>query len=521
MSAVNKSYIFLAAVGIIGIYSLLSLTKHGIGIGVDSVTYIGGAINLLSGNGYNIYTLAFNGENRPITIYPPFFSMVLAFLGLLHIEPIEGARLINSLFFGANILLAGLIINRVIYGSIWLLILASLLILSSTNMLAIHCFAWTEPMFIFFSVLGLYLLSLYVDNSKVIFLIFSSFSIAMGLLTRYAGIAPIISGIIGILLLRKGNWYKNTLYSFIFFIISILPISIWIIRNKYLYSDSVGRQFAYHPVGQKAFKEIITVISSWLLPSELLSTYLSELLLISLFIILSIAIYYMIKDSYKGNSDNKLGLLFSTTPLMFFIYFITYIPFILFSRSFFDAHLPMNNRIFSPLFIPFIIILFYIIYKNLIYYKHRYYIRYIFYAFCILLVAVNMAQGTKWALIKQKDGEGYSSAYWINSDTLKYIDKVASGIIFSNACDAIYIVTGKKCYPLPFKYDPTSLEKNKRYLYEMAFLKGHLEHENAVLCWLDELSWRKYLPSEEELKKELNLKLIDKFNDGKIYGIIE
>lgn len=98
---------------------------------------------------------------------------------------------------------------------------------------------------------------------------------------------------------------------------------------------------------------------------------------------------------------------------------------------------------------------------------------------------------------------------------------IASKKIYSNACDAIYIVTGKNCYRLPVKYDPTSLALNNNYILEIAAIKRQLEDKKAVLLWIDKLSWRRYLPSEEELKKELDLKIVQKYNDGKIYGIAE
>jgi hypothetical protein len=519
MSAARISYAFPAIFGIIGGFILLLITKHGIGIMVDSVTYIGGAINLLSGNGYSDYALSANSEIIPITKHPPLFSVVLAFLGLLNITPVVGARLINSFLFGANILLVGFIVNRETSGSIWLSMLASSLILTSNTMLSMHSSALTEPMFIFLSIIGLYLLCLYIDNYKTLFLIFAAFFVTMSLLTRYAGVALIISGIIGILLLGKGNWHKNILDSLILFIISILPISIWVIRNKYFYSDSVGRQFVYHPAGQEHIKASISIFSRYLFTFDNKSIYISQILLVALCVILLIATFHMIKDSYKDNAVNNLRTLFPTIPSIYFIYIITYLLFILFSKSFYDAYIPFDNRILSPLFIPFIVVLLYIIYRILSYYNYKVFLRCILYASCILLGALYIEEGTIWALNAQKDGMGYSSIFWKNSDTLNYIKIAPSERIYSNACDAIYILTGKICYRLPPKYDRTSLEINKRYLGEIALIKTQLENKSAVLCWLDNLSWRKYLPSEEELIKELHLKVIQKFNDGKIYGI--
>ena len=293
----------------------------------------------------------------------------------------------------------------------------------------------------------------------------------------------------------------------------------WVIRNKYIYSDAVGKKFVYHPAGQEHIKSAISVFSSYLFTFDINSIDMSHILLAGFCIILLIAVSKMIKNTYKDNIINSIKILFPTVPSLYFIYIMTYLLFILFSKSFYDAYIPFNNRIMAPLFMPFIIILFYTIYRIMSYYNYMVFLRFILYAFCILLGALYLVEGTKWAINAQKDGMGYSSNLWKNSEILNYIKMMPSKRIYSNACDAIYIITGKKCYRLPPKYNRTSLELNERYLGEIADIKAQLQNDSAVLCWLDNLSWRKYLPSEEELTRELHLKVIQKFNDGKIYGI--
>jgi len=499
MALSKKSYAFPVMVGIIGVFVLLLITRHGIGIWVDSVVYIGGALNLLSGNGYTNYILSANHGGIPITRFPPLYSMVLAFLGLLHITPVVGARLLNSLLFGCNILLAGLVVNRETQGSIWLSIISSILILTSTKMLWTHSFALTEPMFIFFSIMGLYLLCLYIENYKRILFIYSAFFIAMSLLTRYAGIAPLIAGIIGILLLRKENWYTNILDASIYFVISILPISIWLIRNKYYYSDLVGRPFVYHPVGIETFKEFILVFSGWLCPFLKMTDYVAFISM-AFFLILIIITIYMIKYNNVA-AFNELKPALPTIPIMYFIYLLVYIIFIIFSKSFYDAAIPIDNRILAPLFIPFFMVLLYIVYKIMTYHKSVTFIRYAIIVICVLYAAVYVDHGVRYAVKAQQDSIGYSSISWKNSEILNYISKEPLGRIYSNAWEAIYIIAHKRSYLLPFLYDSSTLEKNERYLDDVDLLKRHLENKDTVVVWLDKFSQKNICPRKKNLKK--------------------
>lgn len=516
-----KFYAYSAILGIIGFLSLLLITRHGIGVGVDSVTYIGGAKNLLNGKGFSAYTLSDNGINPPITRFPPLFSIVIAFTGYFNSNLIANTRMINSILFGANIILVGLILNKATYGSFWFSILGSFIILTSTSLLDVHSFAYSEPMSIFLSTLGLFLLCIYIESPKKIFLIISALIIAMALLTRYAAFPCIIAGIIGISLLSRTNYYKKLLDSLIYLLISTLPMAIWIVRNLYVSGDVTGRKFTYHIIGLKSFKAVFAVLSEWLLNSSHSSVYIKLLASLALIISIIILIYFIYnKDIIEFRDINGFARIsYPIIPSLYFIYCVCYLLFIFFSKSFIDAYIPIDNRMLSALFAPLVIILVYSMYK--IYSGPSLIVRYILCTFCILFAIFYLVQGSRWAVNIQKDGRGYSSLVWKKSETLNNLNGIISKIIYSNACDAIYIISGKSCYHIPFKYDPNSLEINKHYFSEISSLRKKIRNHKTILVWINKISWRKYIPSKKELIKELNLKLIRKYDDGAIYGTSE
>ncbi len=87
---------FLLALGLIAVSAvgvLLYSTPQGLGLSDDSIAYIAGARSLLSGQGYREAWLASNG---PVTHFPPGFSSILALIGLSGLDPLRGARFLNS-----------------------------------------------------------------------------------------------------------------------------------------------------------------------------------------------------------------------------------------------------------------------------------------------------------------------------------------------------------------------------------------------------------------------------------------
>src|SRR5918992_1443542 len=92
----------VAALGFLGI---LFCTPAGIGIYPDSVVYVGVARNLLQGQGVTYFDE--NGHMAPVTHYAPLYPLVIAGLGLTGIDPLEGARWVNAVFFAFNIRLVG------------------------------------------------------------------------------------------------------------------------------------------------------------------------------------------------------------------------------------------------------------------------------------------------------------------------------------------------------------------------------------------------------------------------------
>lgn len=67
--------------------------------------------------------------------------------------------------------------------------------------------------------------------------------------------------------------------------------------------------------------------------------------------------------------------------------------------------------------------------------------------------------------------------------------------------------------------NPTSRQINGNYLSELINMRDELERKDGVLVYFYTITWRWYLPSDDELKKRLQIRLFSKGADGSLYKV--
>ena len=161
-------------------------TRWGIGLSADSLVYIGGARNLLDGNG--VIYLNDVGELAPVNDYPPLYPAMIVGLALTGMDPLLAAKCINAFLFAANIVLisAFTFSSTLSYGAS---LAAALFAVTCFSMAQIHSMAWSEPVFVLSGFSGLILLGLYLQSGRRHLLYAEALAIAVSCLARYAGIA--------------------------------------------------------------------------------------------------------------------------------------------------------------------------------------------------------------------------------------------------------------------------------------------------------------------------------------------
>ncbi len=377
IKALISIYLFLSGAFIV----LFSTQIWGSGISHDSMYYIGAARGLSSGQGL-MTGLKFD-HVKPMVHYPPFFSGVLSLINFLGPDPMVGARLLNAILFGSLIVLIG----NMVYSyqrSLGAAVVGSLLVLSSRDLVEVHCMVWSEPLSNFLIFSGLYLLSRYLEDPKPSLLAAVVLIAGLEGITKFAGIPLIVAGSIGLIFYSRS---RKTLYSkvydaFIFSLLASLPLMLWLIRNYLETGRWVDRVIIYHQLTHQDLEIALRTLTQW-------SVFRHEYL-----ILLFLAILYIFQKAQP-----------KTLPRLMVIFILSYGVFLMISKLFIDRATPVDLRILSPVFIAFIVFLLCIV-GDL---KRS--IRNIFYLLCWVIIILSWGNTYKYVMYIHNNGMQLSSPF--------------------------------------------------------------------------------------------------------------
>ena len=509
--------ITIAVMALVGMASLATATRWGVGITTDSMTYIGVASNLLNGLGFTERNP--DGVTIPLIHYPPLFPALLAIPGVVGMEPSIAARWLNIILFGANILLVGLAVKRITRDSIWLPVFGSFLMLSSRGVLHIHSYAWTEPAFIFFALLGFLLLSAYLENSRLLFLVGSSGVIALAFLVRYPGLALVATGVVGILLLSKKGRRDRMVDALRFGVISSVPLVLWVARNSWVADSATGREIVFHPFGLGHVMQALRTVSIWLLPARIPEPMRVSLLVLVVFGIVNLGLL-MLRQERRVGARMFIKPFVHQMPYfvrLLAIFVVVYGLLLVGSISFADAETPLDDRILSPVYVSAVVFILYCMDALLRTPVRAPAVRVAVLVMCTLFAVVYLRRGTSWVAHGYNEGWGLASKTWQQSEILQSVRALRPETpIYSNGHDVIFFLTGRFAWRIPNRINPNVRQANSSYSSQLLEMRDRLESDGGVVVYFRSFS-RWYQPTEQELESELQLRAVTQSADGAIY----
>ena len=221
---VSDIAIILAALGGAA-HILIRTSNYGSELNTDSWGYISVAENLTEGYGFKDY------HERDYR-RGPLYSMLLALFGLVGINPIEAGRFVNIIGFGLIILLVGCWLSRQVNFR-FLAVVGSVTIMTSYSLSRLSSMLMTDTLFTLFTLLALVQIQLFIKSKELpsSFLALSALFTGLAIVTRYAGISILLTGVISILWKQHTQILRKLKCAIIYGILSIIPIGIWLTRN--------------------------------------------------------------------------------------------------------------------------------------------------------------------------------------------------------------------------------------------------------------------------------------------------
>jgi len=493
LQSLNRRLLLLLIVSLIGTLIILYITRWGTGLSEDSLMYNSGAEGLLNGRGFSYVTE--KGAVAPIINWPPMYSLALTPFGLAGVSVIEGARWLNALLFGLSILLIGYMIYR--DTAFWPAIFGSLLFLTSVLTLEIYAMAWSEPLYISLGLAGLYFLDNYIKEPKVYPLIIAALLTGAAVLTRYVGVAMIVTLCLSVLIFSKQALLRRFIDCLIAGLVSSLPLLLWVIRNRVVSGHISTVESQIHLITARHILDGIYSVSLWLLPERT-----NLILRGAVLAIVGGAFLLMIVRLRKSSLPSICYL----NALYVLVYCLVLAIFISFIAITFDA------RYLSPVFVSVVIILACCLgHLSLQVGKS---VRIGITVLCVLSSLYYAGFAISKAKKIRQDGLGFEGRRWKQSEIISLARNLPDDVrIYANAALAIHFLTQREIKYLPTRYD------SGNYLRQLEEIRKTSQSQRTLIICTTLYEHPSY-PLENELKQIFSLKKIASASDGSIYEIV-
>jgi hypothetical protein len=467
MDKKNKLWlVFSLMLSCLGFALILHYTRMMPGAGGDSVQYVMGAENILDGKGYARFTG--EEETRPITGFPPLYSMILAGVGLTGIDLFEGARVLNALLFGGSVFLSSFLIwsySR----SLWASLIGSALILTSLSLVKLHGMVMTEPLFIFLMLLTILSLTKYVNTHGLFYLILSAIMISLATMTRYVGLGLLGAGGLSILLLSRATWKRRLVDCIILSGFTFAPLYFWLRRNASVGGTAVNREFIFHPMDLKLARVFLAEIASWFAPRILgLSRPVRNVLVLIMAIPWPTLYYFQeLRQFLKDKGSSRKA--FWSLPWVLAFYIFSYFVILVVNSTLLDAGTSMSAppRYLAPVFVA-VVMIFAISVKGLL---EKWGVglipKLVTLSISIVLVVLYALQIVDLVRDPIAVG-GYFEYKYKRSDAVREFESLEPDIpIISNNPEMVYIMSKRTAYMWPIEFDHYRLEEREDYLAQI------------------------------------------------------
>ena len=458
-----------------GILCILYSTRWGAALSDDSYYYIHAARDWLSGSGFTL-----------TPHFPPMLTLILSAAGLSGLDPLVAVRWLNAALFGLNIFLTGWLIFWISRSQIFSLT-GALLFLASSTLIEAHSWAMSEPLFISFSLLGIYCFFRACRGRRFSTLLLTGIIFGLAAATRYIGVSLLAAGILVLLtwhppdgIVDRGEKSRAALG---FALAGTAPLLAWMLRSQLLSGQATTRVFDWHPLEGSQWLEGLNTVLLWVSPGRLVHG--KELVWLGgLIVILGGWILWRAARERGFIQRYRQELIRSPQIYFLLLYPLSYSIILILARTLFDPRIPLDGRLLSPVLSVSLILLMALLAR--LWAGRGAAFRSVIVIGCLYLLFVNGARSIETVNSYHGSGRGYSGARNHVSETYAYLRKRPDIPVYSNAMAAIYFWTGRDTYPIP---PSAGVEK----------MKADMKQTGAFLVIFDSIPVELYLVSQDEL----------------------
>ncbi len=491
----TKSAVFLIAplilVGALSSAILSYATPHGAGLYYDSLQYLSAADNLVAGQGLGRQTC---NQFKPMVLFPPAYSIVLASGSLFGATAMQSAWLLNAILLPVDALLLAILVFRTGTRP-WLAISCSILFATAAVTLSIFSWAMTEPLYVFLLLGSLITASMYLDTASPRWLLLLSMLLGLSVLTRYAGIGLVAA--IGAAVALDPRWpiRWRARSAVILLFLASFPLALWLVRNFLLVEQATNRSLGFYYPDAMRIRELASTLMAWFLPSlpEVRARWSV------VFGMAALAGFCLLWRSYQRAAGGQASAYHQTRLMLFAA--MAHILVVAFYSTFLRPPIPLDNRILFPLFVALYGLLPTLWTTAL---SSRGPVSALALSVLFFALALQQLRALPPTINRlRQDGQGYASTRWQHSQTALALKADSPAIIYTNDVTAVYFTAGLPSCAIPTKGNFVGL----------ADMRRSVSADSAVVVIFGDLS------AEFMGLRELTYGMtqVGSFSDGAIY----
>ncbi len=508
-------WIFLFGITLLGVGLLWYTTPHGMALVNDSINYIDGARNIISGHGYS--RVLGDGAYAPVTNFPPIYSIILAGFLLAGVDGISATWWLSLVFYGINLILVGWLGYKITTSRIFG-ILTALLFVASAPFLNFHTFALTEPIFLFTFFLSLIFLLQFLARKKWYWIVLSGVFASLAYLTRYIGASLFVTAIAALLIFLPG--IKNKFRSSLLFVAGAVPaVAIWTVRNILLTGNATNRQSMWHIIPAESIQEGALSFWMWLLPERynLIERFLGFwqvllyfLLAGFLFVLVFVAVKYWLNRNKPTFQCQAVWIVAMQAAV--------YLLLLIFTLAYLDASVNFETRILMPIYN--MMLLLFVAGVHWLWIHKSIFLK-ISAVFITIALLLSFAEDTLDVVrVNRSQGQGFANEYWTETQIWRELQKYPDRIIYTNRIRAVNLFLDRGAFILPSPINPSTGLPWENYDKNVATIRRKVFDGTAVMLVFEYQNMIS-IPEDKAWMGDLTtgLPVLAEYPEGIIFGL--
>ncbi len=532
--------LILVLAGVAAVFVVRYETPRGAGVTYDSVIYLSAAEHVAQSRGLQAFRPTEGVVDR-LVWFPPAYPLLLSTARAFHQSPTQFAAMVDAAALAALVILgAGAFFH--VTRSVLATLLVAMLLVASPNLLNVYSMTLSEPVCNVFMFLGLVLLARALRDGSRSTLIAAAAWLAIAGMTRYVGMALVPVGLVAIVLFRGTDQAGGRTRAgsvivdcILFTLVSTGPLVGWLLYNR-THGAATGRSMQWHPITKPQLRSAIGTFTGWIFPVERPTDHTQPLTgKQMLFVVLSYVLVICVVASliclaWRTRSISRWRALKASIEkrpggyllAALFIFCIGYLLFLLVSLSFVDFATPMDDRIFSAVYVPAVILVGAAMWKRWIGSGRA--VRGVILLAVAALIILDAQRGRVLAGHWREAGRGYAGVNWQSSRTIAALRTLPpDAVVYTNAPDAVYFLTGRVTKSVPARIIFWTGKPNRSYREQLAQMVQELSGTAGRVVYFDHGD-KRFVPSQRQLESDLAKQRqapasVLRFEDGEIFSL--